>query len=138
MGNYDLNHCAVTADLNRYLGKLDADDARQAIIDSRADDLLAGEYSPANFQNIMEALPEMTEDLHGDIAAGLRIAANAASPIERNIAHQVIGANIQAFVQEYWSKSAKRKAEDSVNDADCRHCYDQGCLHCDPPEPDDQ
>jgi len=137
MGSYDLGHCAVTSDLNRYLGQLDADDSRQAVIDARTLDMLAGEYSPANFQNIMEALPEMTEDLHGDIAASLRIAAKAASPIERNIAHQIIGEKIHAFVREYWHKQAATQAEESVDGADCSHCYDQGCRHCDPPERDD-
>lgn len=121
--------CAVTADLNRHLASLDHDAARETAVDQERDRLMEGEYSPSNFQNIMEAVSEMTEEVSGDIAAGVRSAIEHKDTQARNLCYQVIGKNVAAFVEAHWKKAATTQAESNIEQS-CHICFGRGCKRC--------
>lgn len=119
MSLYDVP-CAVTADLNRYLSKLDEDDRRDSAIDERTDDLLAGEYAPFTAGNLSEALGEINiEDLAKQLADGKEADA---------------GATLANLVRDYWDALARREAERQIDNElanACPRCRGRGCRHCD-------
>jgi hypothetical protein len=119
MSLYDVP-CAVTADLNRYLAKLDEDEGRDESIDERTEELLAGDYAPFTADNLAEALGEI--DIEG-------IAKQLADGKEAEA-----GTALAKLVREYWDASARLEAERQINDEianACPRCRGRGCRHCD-------
>jgi hypothetical protein len=90
----------VEADLNRYLDKQDRDDQRQQAIEDRADELLAGDYSPFLPENVGEAMGEMSKENLSQLAMILPYGA-----------HSLAGAYLRELIIEYWEKMAREKAE---------------------------
>lgn len=112
--------CAVTQDLNRYLSRLDAEDDRDARIEERTEELLAGEYAPFHVGNLGEALGEIDIDT---LAALL-----AAGKIEE------AGNELAMRVRSYWQRIAEDKAETDIDDElanQCPRCRGRGCRYCD-------
>lgn len=115
--------CAVTADLNRYLSKLDEDDRRDEAIDQRTEDLLAGtEYGPFTPANLSEALGEL--DMTGiEALCKLLTAGNTAGA----------GLALKTLIGDYWERAARREAERQIDNEianACPRCRGRGCRHC--------
>lgn len=121
--------CAVTADLNRHIRSIDRDEARQLAVDEECANLMSGEYSPSDFQNIIEAISEMTEEVTGDIAVGVRSAIEHKDTQARNLCYQVIGKNVTDFVAEYWKRKATVRADENIEQS-CLNCFGRGCKSC--------
>lgn len=126
MGMYDVG-CAVTADLNRYMRQQDEAEARDRIIEERADELVRDgeDCEPFTLFNISEAMSEF-DGTGLEALAKLLKSGNTAGA----------GLALSELVKDYWNRMAKKQAEREIENATCRHCYDQGCYRCDPPEPD--
>jgi len=121
MSLYDVP-CAVTADLNRYLSRLDEDDRRDEAIDERTEELMAdgGEYAPFNPDNLAEAISEV------DIA-------EIAKLIDAGKVSEV-GAVLVKQVRGYWEALARNEAERQIDNEianACPRCRGRGCRHCD-------
>lgn len=119
--------CAVTADLNRYLRQQDEAEARDRIIEQRAEELMRDgeECDPFTVFNLSEAIGEMDNTAMEALVKLLK-AGNTAGA----------GLALSTLVKDYWQRMASKQAEREIENASCRHCYDQGCYRCDPPEPE--
>lgn len=112
--------CAVTADLNRYLATLDADDAREADIEARTEELLDGDYAPFHVGNLGEALGEINIDTLAALLASGKT--------------EEAGAELAKRVRDYWTASARNKAETDIDYERahaCPRCKGHGCPRCD-------
>ena len=98
-------HCAVTADLNRYLDQLDADEARDNFIESFKHDLLkpGAEYDPMEPDNFAEAISNSSHAWFKTLTA-LLIAGDG----EKVIAFQCDRSNT------YWQLVAEGDAEKEI------------------------
>lgn len=126
--------CAVEADLNRYLRKLDADDARSAAVERCAEEYLAAEYSPSNPDNVAEALAEIIHPTLVAVAGHIGKSLGETNSKARDDHYLMIGLQIATAVENYWTAMAQKKAADDIDSASCRYCFDRGCHRC---EPDD-
>lgn len=126
MGLYDMP-CAVEADLRRYMRQQDEAEARDRIVEQRADELMRDgeECDPFTVFNLSEAMGEF-DNTAMEAMVKLIKAGNTAGA----------GLALSTLVQDYWKRMATKQAEREIENATCRHCYDQGCYRCDPPEPD--
>ncbi len=126
------NHCAVSADLARYERQLDADAAREALIDRRTADYLLSDYAPDLPANTFEALLEVSVKLATSVARHMTEASKERNVSARAVYHQIVGKMVIDHINEYWEGLAREQAAYSVDSADCIHCYDQGCPRCNP------
>lgn len=129
--------CANTAALNNYLRKLDEGDAREAIIEKRADALLLSEWAPDDPANFGEALGELSAEKIDALALYVGKAIDARlTPEGRAEQCGILGRMLADAVLEYCTERAKSAARRSVDDAECHRCHDEGCRHC--AEPDER
>lgn len=97
----------VDADLNRYLRRQDAEDARANWIEERTEELLAGDYAPFLPENVAEAMGEMSKEDMAAYALTLKLEAYSAA-----CTFQVI------LLKAYWLKLATAKAENEYDEGD--------------------
>ncbi len=124
------NHCAVTADLNRYLKQLDQEDAREHAIERLAADLMLQEYAPDTEANVIEALLETTDKVATAITPHLKAVINEKNAAIRANLYALIGKVIVDRTLSYWEDTAREQAIRDIDNADCPYCYDQGCRKC--------
>lgn len=114
--------CAVTADLNSYLSRLDEAVRRDEAIDERIEYLMreGSEYDPFSHDHIAEAISEVDLTEVAELIASDRISE--------------VGAALKKQVRGYWEvlamDEAERQIDNELADA-CQHCYGYGCRHCD-------
>ena len=123
--------CAVTSDLNRYLADIDKEESRQALIDRRTADRLLDEFSPGKTEMVSEALSEISDAMAEAIAFCMAMLGKKSDEMQTNANQAIIGRLVAGAINNYCEKLARDSAEASVNDASCKHCYDQGCRRCD-------
>lgn len=126
MGLYDIP-CAVESDLRRYMRQQDEAEARDRIVEQRAEELMRDGEECDHFTvfNLSEAMGEF-DNTGMEALVKLLKAGNTAGA----------GLALSTLVQDYWQRMAARQAGREIENATCRHCYDQGCYRCDPPEPE--
>ena len=126
MGLYDMP-CAVDADLRRHMRQQDEAEARDRIVEQRADELMRDgeECDPFTVFNLSEAMGEFDNTAMEALVKLLKAGNNEGA-----------GLAFSTLVQDYWQRMATKQAEREIENATCRHCYDQGCYRCDPPEPE--
>lgn len=119
--------CAVEADLRRYMRQQDEAEARDRIIEQRADELMRDgeECAPFTVFNLSEAMGEFDNTAMEALVKLLKAGNNEGA-----------GLAFSTLVKDYWQRAAKKQAEREIENATCHHCYDRGCYRCDPPEPD--
>ena len=118
-----MSHCAVEADLNRYLRQLDRDEARDMAIENRAAELFGrAEYRHYTFANLVEALSETSGEHAAAIESAVRSADLAA-----------VGRTVTQASAAYWFEQAKKQAEIDIDDG-CQTCYGSGCRNCEAEE----
>lgn len=120
MGMYDVG-CAVSADLNRYMHRLAAEDRRDNAIEAREQELMkpGEECDPHDIHNLAEALTEGDQTKLGLIAKRLAEGDTAAA-----------GLILDGMTTSYWKHMARKQAERQITDAACQRCYDAGCRFC--------
>lgn len=121
--------CANTSALNSYMRKIDRDEIRAALIESRTNDLMVTDY-PADTSMIMEALGESSESLAEAIHKHIGFAESAESFAVRAQHNELIGWLVVDHIKRYRTDLAKSEAERMTDAADCHHCMDVGCKHC--------
>ena len=111
--NYAIG-CAVTADLNRYLSKLEREDLRDTAIELRTDELMQSgeEFSPADPDNVVEAFEEMPIGQMGALCAHIEKALTEDSPDSH---YEMIGRHMVGFLKDYWKKNATLRAETDID-----------------------
>lgn len=120
--NFNSMPCAVTADLNRYLSKLDEDDRWKEAVDARVSELLdeGGDYYPFSADNLSEALGEIDIE---SVATALKAGK-----------HEDAGKALLTLVSGYWDRMAQQQAERDIEEQRanaCHRCGGRGCRHCD-------
>lgn len=106
--------CGSRAQLLAEMEQQDRDDARESAIQAHAYSLLAFEWNPASMANILEALPELPEQLTEE---QIRVVSDA---IGRNDPAEV-GRVLIAGMRAYCERMARQSAEslfDSYRDGD--------------------
>lgn len=112
--------CAVSADLNRYLHKLDEDERRADLIEDRTAELTASEYRCDTFPAISEAMGELA----GEGAEAITRAAQSND-------FGALGRAIYTASAAYWQAQARSKATGEVNaEWDSCRCHGKGCRLC--------
>jgi len=115
--NYQNIPCAVTADLNRYLSQLEREDARDAAIEERLDELLSegAEFYPADPANIAEALSEIQENELGPVPHHMASIVKAKHGEDLSHHYEMIGRHFSAAVIAYLTKYGTNRAETDVD-----------------------
>lgn len=108
--------------LIRYLGEIEADDRRTERIAAHANELIAGQFSPAMPDNVMEALAEMDESHWEDIAEFMETGDTDG-----------LGRYVFLAITKYCASMANDLAEYEVCWEDktaCQRCSGRGCGKC--------
>lgn len=105
----------VTADLNRRLDQYDRDEKRAAEIENREAEIF-NRMQPFSDAEISEALGESPMDL-------IALAMESGDEL-------LIGTATKGVINRYWRKYARRQAEEEIDEASCKECFDRGCRKC--------
>lgn len=121
------NHCAVTADLGRYLDQQERYEVREEAVVSRAIETMlpGGEYDPLDAGNLAEAISEV------GAALGSTFWSKFAALMDANDAIALL-VHIRAASNAYWLRMAEDDAEKQLADEardQCR-CHGRGCRRC--------
>lgn len=111
---------AVTADLNRYLHKLDDQERKADAIEDRTAALFADEYRHDTFAHVIEALDEIGA---GEAADAIEAAAKRAD-------FTALGRAVLQASAAYWESMARKAATDEINESWCHACQGKGCRNC--------
>jgi len=99
----------------------------QAAIVSKTNELLAGMFDPMSNDNFACFFTADLNDKDIQMLLHMRDALR--------VGHFDQAANIfKTALVSFYTRLARIEAIDQIDNSDCRHCFDQGCLSCFEPE----
>jgi len=126
--------CANESALNIYMRTVGQEERRLTSIENRAADLLLSECSPSRTDLVRCALDSLSAAVADAIAIHVGHIEHKRCASEKAHHYQMIGRLIAGSIDNYCATASFKQAEDEINAAVCKRCFDTGCPKCDPAE----
>lgn len=124
--------CANESALRIHLRTVDQEDRRLTAIENRAASLMLSDVSPSKTDVVLSAMQDISEAVCDAIAIHLGHVNHKHCAIDRQTHYSQIGRLIAGSIDGWAAREATRQATNAVDEASCRHCWDEGCPKCDP------
>lgn len=93
------------------------DAAYERALEQKIDELMNGDYSPFDHDNLRECLAEMDDAEYKKLAAFLKFSPTTG------------GQSLVASTVKFWTRLATTEAESRL-ESECQNCYGHGCNQC--------
>lgn len=123
--------CANTIALRSHFRTVTQEERRLTAIEDRAASLLLTEFADSRTDNVMEAMHETSAAVADAIAIHMGHIGHKRCAVEKARHYEMIGRLIAGSISGYCAREAAKAAEREVENAQCPHCWDHGCHHCD-------